>query len=403
MKIKKIFTSVIVSFLLLQGNFAIADEKFIDNNAINQLLRNNSNMKIVVSDYNTGKIVSEKDGNKQVAYKNLINHIAVFVLSEELRDEKINLETKIEVTSDEILDKYKIENTISVKDAIFILEQEDSPSLALTIFKKFNISISQAQLILDKLTLRDTELNKFEISDENKTSVKNLAYLTEVTLKNYPIITDITKNPEYEFLSGEKVENDVKFIPSDILRALGLNYDGKNATFIAYSGNTKFIVSIMDIAQEKDDFFDTIQELYNYLFANYNYKLALKAGTYDINNENITIEEDIYDFFYKDHEQTNKKYFLMNGKILLFQDYDYLSANNGTVFSSYKSNTDNSSLTKLKNTFIQDNKFKERNKREKLDIIVNRSQYFFAFVLLVYVAIFILIYLLQGTFSKKED
>lgn len=403
MKFKKIIALITTSLLLFGNDTAVASDNFVDNNAIAPIINKNKEAKIVISEYNTGKIIAQKNESDIVEYRTLANKIAVYILAEQLRDNKLTLDSTIElIEEDDLLKEYQIANEITVKDAIFLLEQKESTVLLKSIIKQFDIKLEEMQNTISKLSLRDTSLNSLELSSENKTTAKNLAFLTETTVKNFPAILDITKNPQFEFKNGEKAENSIDFIESDRIRSLGLSYSNSTVSTVTYSGNTRILVTMFNISEEKEDFFKTLQEVYEYIFNNYSYKLALNAGTYDINNENITIENDIYDLFYKDHSEKDIRYFLMNKKILLFQNYNYLSANSGTVFSNYISNTNNTNLTNIRNTFLQDNKFDEKPNKEKMDIIINRTQYFAAFALLVYTAIFIIIYILRRPFRKGE-
>lgn len=404
MKLKK-FVLIIMTILLLPftNKISLANNNFIDNNIIEKLRTNNNGANIIISEINTGKIIAKNKENEIVSYDTLINKLLIFSISEQLKDNKISLDTKISLTgNDDILQKYNISQEITVKDAIYLLEQDKSEILNQSVIKFLNYTISDFQHILDKLTLQNSELINLNISSENKSTAKNISYLVSETILNFPEITDITKNLTYDFSNGSNSDNNIKFIQSDTMRVLGTNYDSNKATLIAYSGNTKIVVTVLNISETKDDFFNTIQEMYENIFKDYSYRLALKADTYNINNENISIDNDIYDLFYKDHSDKNIKYFLMNNKILLFQNYDYLSANYATVFSTYKSNTDTSSYAKIKNTFIQDNEFSTRSNKEKLNIILDRTQYFAMFVLIIYSTIFIIIYILKKPFSKGD-
>lgn len=404
MNIKKIVTLVASSLLVFLNTSNVnAADNFIDNNSITQLVNKNSDVKIVISEYNTGKIISSRYENNVVEFKNLPAKLTTFILSEQLRDKKITLNSKIKlVGSDDILEKYKIENEISVKDAIFLLEQENSDVLIKSILEHFNITISGLQNILDKLTMRDSVIETLEITNQNKSTAKNISYLTEVTVKNFPEILDITKNPEYTFENGEKADNDIKFLESDSIRSLGISYEDNNLVTVTYSGNTRIIITALNVSEERDDLFENMQNIYSYIFSNYEYRLALVAGTYDINNENITTKSDIYDLFYKAHSDKDIKYYLMNGKIMLFQNYYYLSGNSGTVFADYVSNENSTTLSKIKDTFVQDNDFDDKSNKEKVSIVSNRIQYFAMFVVLIYSGIFIILYLLRKPFDKGD-
>lgn len=402
MKFKK-FIGIIITLFIIFSNNSFANDNFIDNNAKSFILKDNKELSIVVSEYNTSKIITKENENKIFPYKNLSAKILIFILSEKLRDKKINFDTKVElVEKDDVTESLKLNNDFLIKDSIFILEQNPSNAIIKSIINKFDITISDFQKTLDKLTMRDTELNSLEITTDNKTTAKNLSYLTEVTLKNYPKITDLTKNPKYNLANEEEIDNNIEFIESENIRSLGMSFYDNNSITVAYSGNTKIIVTALNISQEKTDFFNSLQELYKYIFENYQYKLALKSGTYDINNENITIKEDIYDLFYKNHSEKDIKYFLMNHKILFFQNYSYLSDNASVVFAEYINTKNKSNIEKIKETFIQDNKFNEKNNDEKIKLILNRIQYFLTFVLLIYTTIFLIIFFIRKPFAKGD-
>ncbi|MBF0714714.1 hypothetical protein [Gemelliphila palaticanis] len=404
MKLKKVIYLILALLLIfINENNVYANDNFIDNNASSIILKNNENSNLIISEFNTGKIIAKNKENEKYSYKNIASKIATFVISENIKNKNITTKDSIELLENEnYLKDLKIENSINVKDLIFLLENNPSNNLINSTFKKFNITESTIQNILDKLTLRDTEINDISLSDNNKTTAKNINYLTEVTIKNYPEITDITKEPKFTLSTGEEVENNIKFIPSETMRTLGINYFDKYSTTVTYSGNTKFIITILNIDENKEKFFETLEEVNKYLFNNYEYKLALKAGTYDINNENITIKNDIYDLFFKNHSEKDIKYFLMNGKILFFQNYNYLSANSGTVFSEYLSNENKSNTEKIKETFIQDIKFDEKSKVDKINILIDRTQYFASIVLLIYSSIFLVLYIIKKPFSKGD-
>lgn len=395
-----IFTIII---FLSQENITYANNNFIDNNVSNIILKNNDTSNFIISEFNTGKIIAKNKENEKKPYKNLLAKIAIFTISENIKNKNINPSDSVElIENEDYLKDLKIENSIIVKDLIFLLENNPSNNLINSTFKKFNITESSIQNILDKLTMRDTEINSISISEENKTTIKNINYLTETTIKNYPEITDITKEPKFTLSTSEEVENNIKFSPSEKMRTIGMNYNENESTTITYSGKTRFIITVLDIKEKKEDFFETLNNVNEYLFDNYEYKLALKAGTYDINNENITIKNDIYDLFFKNHSEKDIKYFLMNNKILLFQNYNYLSGNSGTVFSDYISNENKSNSQKIKETFIQDNKFNEKSNEDKLNILVDRTQYFISFVLLIYSSIFLILYIIKKPFSKGD-
>ena len=85
-------------------------------------------------------------------------------------------------------------------------------------------------------------------------------------LKNYPELTEITKNPEYTLSSDEKVTNSITFKESEKFRVLGLDYSGKNSVTYAYSGNTKLLVTVLIKVMIKISFRKTSKNLWISIF-----------------------------------------------------------------------------------------------------------------------------------------
>lgn len=398
MRLKKI-SILILLLVFLVPNFTKADDVFLDNNAVTNL--SDVNAHLVVSELNTGKIISKRGENEKVSVGKLPNYLALYLLTDNLKNKKITLDEKINITtSDDILSKYKIESSITVKDAIFLLENENSNSLNQAIFAHFNITLDKAKDILASMSLNDTKLESLDNNGNNTSTAKNISYITSLILKNYPEITEITKNPEHTLASGEKINNSIEFKESDKFRVLGLDYSDKNSVTYAYSGNTKLIITVLNQSDDKATYFDKLQKTYDYLFSNYNYKLALKAGTYTINNERITFNEDIYDLFYEKHSIKDVTYLLMNKKILLFQKYGTISANEGTVFSEFTSNDNIGNLTKIKSNFINDDNFDKKNNYEKTTIVIDRTKYFATGILAIYTLVFAALYVMRQVVRK---
>jgi len=398
MKFKKI-SILILLLVFLIPNFTKADDVFLDNNAVTNL--SNVNTHLVVSELNTGKIISKRGENEKVSVSKLPNYLALYLLTDNLKNKKITVDEKINITSgDDILSKYKIESSITVKDAIFLLENENSNSLNQAIFTHFNITLDKAKETLATMSLIDTKLESLDNNGNNTSTAKNISYLTSLILKNYPEITEITKNPEHTLASGEKINNSVEFKESDKFRVLGLDYSDKNSVTYAYSGNTKLIITVLNQSDDKATYFDKLQKTYDYLFSNYNYKLALKAGTYTINNERITFNEDIYDLFYEKHSIKDVTYLLMNKKILLFQKYETISANEGTVFSDFTSDDSMSNLAKIKSNFINDDNFDKKDNYEKTTIVIDRTKYFATGILAIYTLVFAALYVMRQVVRK---
>ena len=398
MRLKKI-SILILLLVFLVPNFTKADDVFLDNNAVTNL--SDVNAHLVVSELNTGKIISKRGENEKVSVGKLPNYLALYLLTDNLKNKKITLDEKINITSgDNILSKYKIESSITVKDAIFLLENENSNNLNQAVFAHFNITLDKAKDILASMSLNDTKLESLDNNGNNTSTAKNISYLTSLILKNYPEITEITKNPEHTLASGEKINNSIEFKESDKFRVLGLDYSDKNSVTYAYSGNTKLIITVLNQSDDKATYFDKLQKTYDYLFSNYKYKLALKAGTYTINNERITFNEDIYDLFYEKHSIKDVTYLLMNKKILLFQKYETISANEGTVFSDFTSNDNTGNLAKIKSNFINDDNFDKKDNYEKTTIVIDRTKYFATGILAIYTLVFAALYVMRQVVRK---
>lgn len=398
MKLKKI-SILILLLIFLIPNFSKADDTFLDNNAVTNF--SDVNAHLVVSELNTGKIISKRGENKKVSVGKLPNYLALYLLADNLKNNKITLETQLTIASnDEILSKYKYESSITVKDAIFLLENENSNSLNQAVFNHFNVNIEKAKDILGAMSLHDTQLESLDNSEKNTSTAKNISFLTSLILKSYPKITEITKNPEFTLSTGETIKNTVEFKESDKFRILGLDYSDKNSVTYAYSGNTKLIITVLNQSDDKAAYFEKLQKTYDYLFTNYNYKLALKAGTYTINSERITFENDIYDLFYEKHSIRDVTYLLMNKKILLFQKYETISANEGTVFADFKSNDSAGKLAKVKATFINDDNFNNKGNLEKTTIIIDRTRFFATGVLAIYTLVFAALYIMKQAIRK---
>ena len=398
MRLKKIGILILL-LVFLVPNFSKADDNFLDNNAVTNL--SDVNAHLVVSELNTGKIISKRGENEKVSVGKLPNYLALYLLTDNLKNKKITLDEKINIASeDDILSKYKIESSITVKDAIFLLENENSNSLNQAVFTHFNVNLAKAKETLAAMSLHDTKLESLDNNGNNTSTAKNISYLTSLILKNYPEITEITKNPEHTLASGEKINNSIEFKESDKFRVLGLDYSDKNSVTYAYSGNTKLIITVLNQSDDKATYFDKLQKTYDYLFSNYNYKLALKAGTYTINNERITFNEDIYDLFYEKHSIKDVTYLLMNKKILLFQKYETISANEGTVFSDFSSNDNTGNLAKIKSNFINDDNFDKKDNYEKTTIVIDRTKYFATGILAIYTLVFAALYVMRQVVRK---
>ena len=157
---------------------------------------------------------------------------------------------------------------------------------------------------------------------------------------------------------------------------------------------------MLNQSDDKAAYFEKLQKSYDYLFTNYQYKLALKAGTYTINNEKITFNEDIYDLFYDKHSIKDVTYLLMNKKILLFQKYGTTSANEGTVFSEFDSNDNTNTFAKVKSNFVNDENFDKKDNYEKTTIVIDRTKYFATGILAIYTLVFAALYVMRQVVRK---
>lgn len=398
MRLKKISVLAIL-LVFLVPNFAKAETLFLDNNAVSNF--SDVNTHLVVSELNTGKIISKRGENEKTSVSKLPNYLALFLLTDDLKNKKITLDEKINIiNSDDVLTKYNLSSSVTVSDALFLLENENSSALLNSIFTKYDLTLEKAKSILTSMSLNDTTLEGLTPSDNNTSTAKNISYLTSIILKNYPELTELTKNPETTLSSGEKAENSLTFTESEKFRVMGLDYSGKNSVTYAYSGNTKLVITILNQSDDKSTYFDKLQKTYDYLFSNYSYKLALKAGTYNINNENISFEQDIYDLFYEKHSIKDVTYLLMNNKILLFQKYETISANDGTVFSDFSSNDAKGALAKVKTNFINDIDFDKKTNLEKTTIVIERTKYFATGILAIYSLVFMAFYIMRQVVRK---
>lgn len=397
MKLKKIIT-VILFLLLFIPRTTFAEDTFLDNDALSNLTDSEN---IVISEYNSGKIISKKQDSAVTSYNKLANNLAVFYLTTKLKDSSLTLDSKISlVGSDDTTSKLKLSGEMSVKDALFLLENTNSNVVLNSVFTSLNIDVNTAQSTLLQLSLTQSSITSLNVSDDNKTSARELTYLVTTSLKNFPSLTEITKNPKHTLANGETVDNSITFKESSVFRVLGMNYDSKGAVTYAYSGDTRLVVVTLNNKQDKETYFNNLQKTYDYLFGNYNYKLALKAGSYKINNEDITFDKDIYDLFYNKHSIKDVTYLLMNNKILLFQKYETISANEGTVYSDFTSNSQNSKFTKVKNTFLNDADFSKKSNYEKTTVVINRTKYYAAGILTIYSAVFIIFYITKKIARK---
>lgn len=397
--IKKLIASVSISLLLINPTTSFANEKFTDPNIASFI--NDSNSKFVVAELNTGKIIAGQSLDTKVSYKNLINKIAVFTISEKLKDKSITLDHRITLPEDEVLKSLNTSGNISIKDIIFLLEQGESPTLAINVLKAFNIELSQAQALLDKLTLSDTELNKLELSTENKTSARNLAYLNQETLRNFYGISQLTSQEKYTLESGSSLDND---IPTSVenSKILGLSHDDKHSEVIVNSGNTNFLIILLDSTNSKENTFENLKRLYPYLFSNYAYQAVIQAGNHKINDQNIIINSEIFDLLYQKHNSSNLTFQLMNDKIVLIQNYDVLSANNASVFSTYKSSSGEQKDIKsaLSNNFEKNTSIKGFSEKERLNSIISNTSYIISVILVAYIIVYSLVYLFRKIFRR---
>ena len=86
MKLKKI-SILILLLVFLIPNFTKAEDNFLDNNAVIDFSDVNSHL--VVSELNTGKIISKRGENEKVSVGKLPNYLALYLLADNLKNNKI--------------------------------------------------------------------------------------------------------------------------------------------------------------------------------------------------------------------------------------------------------------------------------------------------------------------------
>ena len=86
MRLKKISILAILLVFLLP-NLAKAEMLFLDNNAISNF--SDVNTHLVVSEFNTGKIISKRGENEKVSVGKLPNYLALYLLTDNLKNKKI--------------------------------------------------------------------------------------------------------------------------------------------------------------------------------------------------------------------------------------------------------------------------------------------------------------------------
>jgi len=242
MRLKKIsILSILLVFLL--PNLVKAEMLFLDNNAISNF--SDVNTHLVVSEFNTGKIISKRGENKQVSVSNLPNHLALFLLTDDLKNNKISLDTKIKITnSDAILNKYNLSSSVSVQDALFLLENEESNALLEAIFTKYAITIEKAKNILSSMSLNDTTLASLTIDEKNMIfSLKNLKNIANLNIYKDGLISIQDYSSMLCVIASGVIENQTVL---DICAAPG----GKSIFMSQLMKNKGSILS-MDISQNK--------------------------------------------------------------------------------------------------------------------------------------------------------
>lgn len=404
MNFKKIFILLLAFFILHPPLNVQAEEEFIlDTQASTIIAKENSNSKFIISELNSGYVISQQNSDQKVNYKKLLNKLALFSISERLKENKLTLESYIHISNDDELKKLKIENVIQVKDLIFLLEQGSSNSLALSVFTHFNLREPDLQTILDKLSMTDTELNKFEISDENKISARNLTYINQQIILNYPGILEILKSPVYEVKSEEKINNNL-FVENDTFSELqGFSYGDTKVEIIVQYPDIKLLLTFFDIKNDKEKFLNNLKELTTYLSTNYHYTPILKEGSLNINNENIKTEDTLYSLMKKTSSET-PTYYLMNNRLLGEKNYSSLSANNSILQVPF------SSLDKKEVTYshlLREKLFGNKpsttsSNKDKLHSYIEKVKLGLTLFLLFYVCISILIHFLKKQVKGRK-
>lgn len=398
--LKTLVTCISVSFLLVHQDTIHANEKFADPNISSFI--NDNNSKFIVAELNTGKIIAGQNADYKVSYRNLINKIAIFALSEKLKNNSLTLEHRISISEDDVLKGLNLQKDISIKDIIFLLEQSESTTLANSVLKALNIELPQAQALLDKLTLSDTELNKLEISSENKISAKNLAYINQESLRNFYAISQITNQQKYTLENGTNLNNNITISPENS-NILGLSHAEKNSEVIVNSGNTNFLIIILESSHDKNVIFENLAKLYPYLFSNYSYQPLVKSGNFKINGQDIIVNSEIYDLFYKRHDESNMAFYLMNDKVILMQNYETLSANNASVFSTYTNilGERKDIKTTFIDTFKKNTSVRGFTNGEKLDSVISNISFIIGLLSIVYLGLYSIIYIFKKIFRRN--
>lgn len=396
MYFKKIIILLLALFLVLPSNNTHAEEYFIlDNQATSMILEEYPDSKFIIAELNSGYIISQQNPDNKINYKKLLNKLALFTISEKLKENKLNLDSYIHISNDEYLKNLKLENVIQVKDLIFLLEQGSSNTLAQSVFTHFSLREPDLQATLDKLGMSDTELNKFEISDENKITAKNLAYINQQIVLNYPSITDILKLSKYQLANSEEIENNLNLEDTTIPELNGFSLEDTRAEIIIYNTDAKFVLTFLDITNDKEKFVNNLKKLVAYLSTNYHYKLILNSGLSTINDEEIFVNEPLYSLTKKTATES-PVYYTMNNKLFLEQHYARLSANNSISHVTFSpvGSREVSYNQRIKEKLFNNISDTSTNK-DKLYSYIEKAKLGLTLFLLFYICIYILLHFLK--------
>lgn len=396
MYFKKIIILLLALFLVLPSNNTHAEEYFIlDNQATSMILEEYPDSKFIIAELNSGYIISQQNPDNKINYKKLLNKLALFTISEKLKENKLNLDSYIHISNDEYLKNLKLENVIQVKDLIFLLEQGSSNTLAQSVFTHFSLREPDLQATLDKLGMSDTELNKFEISDENKITAKNLAYINQQIVLNYPSITDILKLSKYQLANSEEIENNLNLEDTTIPELNGFSLEDTRAEIIIYNTDAKFVLTFLDITNDKEKFVNNLKKLVAYLSTNYHYKLILNSGLSTINDEEIFVNEPLYSLTKKTATES-PVYYTMNNKLFLEQHYARLSANNSISHVTFSpvGSREVSYNQRIKEKLFNNISDTSTNK-DKLFSYIEKAKLGLTLFLLFYICIYILLHFLK--------
>jgi len=137
-----------------------------------------------------------------------------------LKNKKITVDEKINITSgDDILSKYKIESSITVKDAIFLLENENSNSLNQAIFTHFNITLDKDKETLAVLRMIKTAVQAAEIDKKEELNAEEeLTILAREAKQRRESLAEFVKAGRDELVAKTEAEIEIveRYLPKQL-------------------------------------------------------------------------------------------------------------------------------------------------------------------------------------------